>query len=105
MTVLIILVHVLVCIALILIVLLQTGKGAEMGAAFGGSSQTMFGGSGPAPFLSKVTTWAAVVFMVTSLCLAYISAHPFGGSVMDNVEPTPVQGEAAMPAEVPPAAD
>ena len=107
MTVLIVIVHVLVCIALIMIVLLQTGKGAEMGAAFGGSSQTMFGGSGPAPFLSKVTTWAAVVFMVTSLCLAYFSAHPFGGSVMERVDPMAGQGESpvAQSDQAPPIAE
>lgn len=62
--------HVVVCIALILIVLLQKGKGADMGAAFGGSSQAVFGGAGASSFLSKVTTAAAVIFMITSLLLA-----------------------------------
>lgn len=79
-----VIVHVFVCIALILIVLLQTGKGAEMGAAFGGSSQTVFGGGGPAPFLGKITTIAAVIFMLTALGLAYFSAHPFGRSLMKD---------------------
>ncbi|MBI9076875.1 MAG: preprotein translocase subunit SecG [Desulfatibacillum sp.] len=70
-TVLITVLHIVVCIALILIVLLQTGKGADMGAAFGGgSSQTVFGSTGPAGFLSKGTTAAAVIFMITSLLLA-----------------------------------
>ncbi len=101
MSVLIIVVHIIVCIALILIVLLQSGKGAEMGAAFGGSSQTVFGGAGPAPFLSKVTTIAAVIFMITSLVLAYLSAHPFKGSVMEDVQVT--QPAATAPAQ--PAAD
>lgn len=94
MTALIIIVHVLACIALILIVLLQSGKGAEMGAAFGGSSQTVFGGSGPAPFLSRVTTIAAVIFLVTSLCLAYLSANPFGGSVVKGARPEAQQTES-----------
>ena len=95
MAVFIIVLHVVVCIALILIVLLQSGKGAEMGAAFGGSSQTVFGGAGPAPFLGKITTVAAIVFMITSLSLAYFSANPFGESVMKNVEPVGQQAPAA----------
>jgi preprotein translocase subunit SecG len=77
--------HVLACMALILIVLLQTGKGAEMGAAFGGASQTLFGGSGGATFLSKLTTGAAVVFMITCLGLTYLSAGPRTKSVMEDV--------------------
>jgi len=87
MYVLLVLIHVIVCIALILIVLLQTGKGAEMGAAFGGASQTVFGGAGPAPFLTKITTGAAILFMITSLALAYISSKPSGSSLMKGVKP------------------
>jgi len=67
--------HVIVCIALILIVLLQTGKGADMGAAFGGATQTVFGSSGPAGFLNKLTTVVAILFMVTSLALCYLSGR------------------------------
>ncbi len=67
--------HVIVCIALIMIVLLQTGKGAEMGAAFGGSTQTVFGSSGPAGFLNKLTTAVAIFFMITSLSLCYLSGR------------------------------
>ena len=93
MTALIIIVHVIVSIALILIVLLQTGKGAEMGAAFGGSSQTVFGGAGPAPFLGRITTIAAVIFLVTSLSLAYLSANPLGGSIVRDVKPAAQQAE------------
>lgn len=77
--------HVLACMALILIVLLQTGKGAEMGAAFGGASQTLFGGSGGTTFLSKLTTGAAVAFMITCLGLTYLSAGPRTKSVMEDV--------------------
>ncbi|MBN2419118.1 MAG: preprotein translocase subunit SecG [Deltaproteobacteria bacterium] len=72
MDIVITIIHVVVCIALIFIVLLQKGKGADMGAAFGGSSQAVFGGAGASSFLSKVTTTAAVVFMLTSLLLATI---------------------------------
>ena len=83
MSILLIIIHIVVCIALIMIVLLQTGKGADMGAAFGGgSSQTLFGSTGASTFLSKATTGAAIVFMVTSLALAYISGHRAGDSVM-----------------------
>ena len=89
MSTLIVVVHVFVCLMLIGIVLLQTGKGADMGAAFGGSSQALFGGAGPAPFLTRVTTIAAVVFMVTSLTLAYFSANVMEGSVMSGVEVAP----------------
>ena len=71
MSILVIIIHVIVSIALIMIVLLQTGKGADMGAAFGGgSSQTLFGSTGASTFLSKATTVAAIVFMLTSLSLA-----------------------------------
>ena len=64
MTTILIIVHVLVCVALILIVLLQTGKGADMGAAFGGGgSQTLFGSTGASTFLSKATTGAAIIFI------------------------------------------
>jgi len=66
--------HIIVALFLVLVVLLQTGKGAEMGAAFGGSSQTLFGGSGPTSFMAKLTTAAAVCFMLTSLSLAYVSS-------------------------------
>lgn len=94
-------VHVFVSITLICIVLLQSGKGAEMGAAFGGAAQTVFGGTGPAPLLGKLTTFAAVIFMVTSLSLAYLSANPTGGSIMKGVKTVAPTHQAAMPAEAP----
>ena len=68
-------IHVIACIVLILVVLLQAGKGASMGAAFGGSSQTIFGSSGPGTFLGKMTTAVALIFMLTSLSLSYHAAH------------------------------
>jgi preprotein translocase subunit SecG len=101
----IVLIHVIVAIALILIVLLQTGKGADMGAAFGGgSSQTLFGSAGATPFLGKLTTVAAVVFMLTSLSLAYLSSRRPTSSIMSDAAP-PAQEvqEAPMPTEPPPA--
>ena len=87
MSILLIVIHVVVCIALIMIVLLQTGKGADMGAAFGGgSSQTLFGSTGASTFLSKATTAAAVVFMLTSLTLAYIAGGKVTKSVVTDVQ-------------------
>ncbi len=83
MTTLIIALHVTVCILLILIVLLQSGKGAEMGVSMGGgASQTFFGAAGPANILTKITTGVAIIFMVTSLVLAYTSGHQSESSVM-----------------------
>jgi preprotein translocase subunit SecG len=75
-------VHIIVAVALILIVLLQAGKGAGIGAAFGGASQTVFGPRGPGSFLGKLTTAAAGIFMVTSLVLAIFSSQYLGGSVI-----------------------
>ena len=75
--------HLTVCLFLIFIILIQSSKGAEMGAAFGGSSQTLFGSRGAATFLSKLTTAAAILFMITSLSLAIISVRR--GSVMSSV--------------------
>jgi len=104
MTLVLVFIHIVACIALILIVLLQKGKGASMGAAFGGSSQTVFGSTGAAPFLSKLTAGAAVVFMFTSLTLALLMGRGATSSVMKGVAGTQVpaaqqtQGPAA-PAE------
>ena len=80
---LLIIIHVIVCLLMIGAILLQSGKGAEIGAAFGGSSQTVFGSRGPANFLSKFTVITAFVFMLTSLSLAILasfrpSTHPHG---------------------------
>ena len=97
MPIFVIILHVIVCIALIMIVLLQTGKGADMGAAFGGgSSQTLFGSTGASTFLSKATTVAAVIFMLTSLTLAYMSGGKTTKSLMDDA-PAPIEQPAAAP--------
>lgn len=77
--------HVIACIVLILVVLLQAGKGANMGAAFGGASQTVFGSSGAGTFLGKMTTLVAAIFMLTSLGLSYFSLPQGGTSIMDSV--------------------
>ncbi len=94
---LVLVVHVIVCIALILIILLQSGKGADIGAAFGGgSSQTVFGSTGATPFLSKVTVFAAVAFMCTSIILTYFSGRAL------IVQERSIMTEQGLP-ETPPA--
>ena len=75
-------VHTIVCLFLIMVVLLQRGKGADVAAAFGGSSQTAFGARGASTALSKMTTISAVVFMLTSLFLSLMSSSP-GKSVLE----------------------
>jgi preprotein translocase subunit SecG len=94
MSTILIILHVVVCIALIMIVLLQTGKGADMGAAFGGGgSQTLFGSTGASTFLSKATTGAAIIFMLTSLALAYLSSHRTADSIIKST-PAPIEQPA-----------
>lgn len=78
-------VHVAVCLFLIVIVLLQHGKGADAGATFGGSGQSLFGTEGPVPLLNKITTAVAIIFMLTSVTLAYLSSSKSTGSVMSEV--------------------
>lgn len=85
-------IHVIVCILLILIVLLQSGKGAGMGVTLGGGAgQTLFGPSGPATILTKITTVAAIVFMITSLMLAYFSGRQSSVSIMEEKTPAPIE--------------
>ena len=99
MTIIVVL-HVLVCMALILIVLLQAGKGAEMGAAFGGASQTIFGSAGAMGFLTKLTTVAAIIFMLTSLLLTFASTRRASSTIMkENPAPTAPAAPSEMPAQ------
>jgi preprotein translocase subunit SecG len=82
-----------------MIVLLQTGKGAEMGAAFGGATQTVFGSSGPAGFLNKLTTAVAIFFMITSLSLCYLSGRLPIPTIMEQQSEQAVPATATVPAE------
>ncbi|SVD68012.1 uncharacterized protein METZ01_LOCUS420866, partial [marine metagenome] len=83
----IIILHVICTLFLILVILLQTGKGAAMGSGLGGgSSQTMFGSSGAGNFLTKITTAIATLFMITSLTLATMSSKEKSRSIMPDVE-------------------
>lgn len=99
MTIALTILHVFVSLFLIGVVLLQSGKGAEMGASFGSSgSQSVFGAGGGTSFLSKLTTSAAVIFMLTSLTLAYISGQPSSSSMMSGKgKAVPVQAPSAAP--------
>jgi preprotein translocase subunit SecG len=92
----IVILHVIVSITLILIILLQTGKGTDIGAVFGGgSSQTLFGSSGPTSFLGKLTAGAAIVFMLTSLYLAYSAGGRSSPTLMRGGPGQSVPGPAA----------
>lgn len=103
MNVLLIILHVVVSIALIIIVLLQAGKGAEIGASFGaGASGTVFGASGGRNFMGKLTAAVAVIFMLTSLTLAYFSGKPGATSIMPtSVAPAASEAPATPPAAAP----
>ena len=88
MEIALIILHVIVCFILIMVVLLQSGKAADLAGAFGGGgSQTALGSRGAATVLTKATTIAAVLFMMTSLGLALIGSRRGGGSVLDESAP------------------
>lgn len=94
-------IHVLAAAGVIGLVLLQHGKGADMGAAFGsGASGSLFGVSGSSNFMSKATAACVVVFFATSLTLAYMASHRAGsGSVVKGVVKTQSVTTEAVPAE------
>ncbi len=104
--------HLIVCFLMIAAILLQAGKGAEIGAAFGGSSQTVFGSRGPGTFLSKVTVAAAIIFMLTSLSLALLSKQENVVSVIDvpatsddSTSSAPEETEAPLESAAPDASE
>jgi preprotein translocase subunit SecG len=101
MVILLTILHVIVAVFLILVVLLQTGKRADLAGAFGGGgSQTAFGARGAATLLSRLTSWSAGIFMATSLLLALMSSNGVGGgSVLDSV---PASAPASAPAPAAP---
>lgn len=102
-TVLITIVHVMVCLFLIGVVLLQSGKSGDLAAAFGGQgSQTAFGPRGAATALSKATTWSAIIFMLTSIVLSiYASKRTGPNSVLSGVKTTQTKSQPATPAQQP----
>ena len=100
-----IILHIIVAFIMVGVILLQAGKGAEIGAAFGGSSQTVFGARGASTMLSKLTAIAATVFMLTSLTLAILSKQKNYSSTIGLDKPpasapaTPASGTPAPPAQ------
>src|SRR5512140_3727040 len=103
---LIVIIHIICCLFLIGVVLLQQGKGADMGAVFGGSSSTIFGSGGAGNFLTRLTTAMAIVFMLTSLTLTYTGARRVTSTVFDSAplpEPPPLSApvEQAPQAQAP----
>ena len=108
MTSILLVVHVRTAVSIIVLVLMQQGRGADMGAAFGGGSQTLFGARGSANFLSRITGLLAAVFFVTSLTLAYLyglSTQP--QSVTDELISQPAQSveQSTEPSDIPQAPD
>ena len=88
-----VIIHVLVSLFLVFVVLLQTGRGAELGAAFGGMGQATYG-RGQSTFITKFTTGLAVIFMSTSLSLAFLSSDRPSQSVLSSQSGQPVQQES-----------
>jgi preprotein translocase subunit SecG len=98
MYIFLIIIHVMVCFLMVGAILLQSGKGAEIGASFGGSSQTVFGSRGPANFLSKFTVVVAAIFMLTSLSLAMLAKErTFSSTVIDLQKKEPSQTAPETP--------
>ena len=108
MTIFLTVLHVMVCLVLVIVVLLQHGKGADIGAVFGGgASSTVFGSRGAGNFLTKLTTASALIFMVTSLSLAYLANTSGTSEIFESEAPaaapaaageTPAAAEGAAPA-------
>src|SRR5260370_3144998 len=101
MTFLVTLIHVVVCLFLIIVVLLQSGKAADLAGAFGGmGSQTTFGPRGSATVLSTATTWSAALFMVTSLTLTILATRGSGGphSGLPGAKPVSAPVKPSQPA-------
>ena len=89
--------HVFVCLLLILVVLLQSSKGSGLAGAFGGGGQTMFGGQETATFLSRLTTYLAVLFMVLSLLLAFLSSRRSAPGAHSIVREAARQNQTQLP--------
>ena len=96
---LILAIHIIVCIFIVIVVLLQSGKSGDVAAAFGGmGSQTAFGPRSSANVLTKATTWSAVIFMITSIALSVMMGkHTSGGSILENSKPSKQTTAPAQP--------
>jgi preprotein translocase subunit SecG len=95
---LILLIHILACMTLVILVLMQQGKGADLGAMGSGASQTVFGSRGAASFIVRLTVWVAIIFFVTSLALGYLTAHqPRLADRFEHIENLAKQNKSATP--------
>jgi preprotein translocase subunit SecG len=103
MAILITIVHIAVCLFLIIVVLLQSGKSGDIAAAFGGmGSQTAFGPRGAATVLSRATTWSAIIFMVTSITLSVFASRRAGiNSVLQGVKASQTKSQPVKPGTPP----
>jgi preprotein translocase subunit SecG len=99
--------HIIICALLIVVIMLQSGEAADLAGAFGGAgSQTAFGPRGAATFLSRATTWCAIVFMMTSLTLSFKRATPqtSAGSILEQTSQpasAPAKPAATPPIQIP----
>lgn len=97
--------HILVCFVLVIVIMLQSGNAADLAGAFGGSgSQTAFGPRGAATFLSRATTWCAIVFMATSLALSFKRSTPTTstGSILEQTQSSGAPAKRpASPVQIP----
>lgn len=105
MSTLITVIHTITCCLIVLVVLMQSGKGAEISATFGGSSQTVFGSSGGANFFTKLTFTLAAIFMATSLTLTLMSAKSRQSVFDGQIAPPPIEAKAKTDATAPIAPD
>jgi preprotein translocase subunit SecG len=103
MVIVVTIIHIIVCLFLIIVVLLQSGTSGDIAAAFGGmGSQTAFGPRGAATAMTKATTWATIIFLVTSVTLSVeASRHHGPKSAMQGVNSAPVKPAPAKPAAPP----
>jgi preprotein translocase subunit SecG len=103
MVILLTIIHIAVCLFLIIVVLLQSGKSGDIAAAFGGmGSQTAFGPRGAATVLSRATTWSAIIFMVTSITLSvFASRRGVANSVLQGIKVSQTKSQPAKPATPP----
>lgn len=97
-------IHLIVCVTLVAVVLVQSGKGGGLaGGAFGGATQTVFGGRGATDFITKATVWLGVTFFVTSLVLAKMTTATGPGAKRSLIQEQARKAAQTAPATIPPA--
>ena len=95
--------HLIVCVTLVAVVLVQSGKGGGLaGGAFGGATQTVFGGRGATDFITKATVWLGVTFFITSLVLAKMTTQHGPGATKSLIQEQARKNQQATPGTLPP---